>query len=148
MPRVGAHVLLRDLPETITWLGRGPHENYPDRKKSADLGHWSVPRDAMHTPYIFPSENGLRTEVRCVQLGQLAVEHLDADLAFSVSEYGVDQLMAAEHTNELVSDGCLHVHIDGFHMGVGGDDSWTPSVKPQYLLDATRYSWGFRLRGV
>jgi len=39
----------------------------------------------------------------------------------------------------------LHLYIDGFHMGVGGDDSWTPSIHPEYLLNAKAFSWSFRL---
>ncbi|WP_167593136.1 hypothetical protein, partial [Citrobacter braakii] len=31
--------------------------------------------------------------------------------------------------------------IDGFHMGVGGDDSWSPSVSPEFLLSAGRYHY-------
>ena len=146
VPRIGARLILRTLPETVSWLGRGPHENYPDRKQSADLGYWCLPREAMHTPYIFPSENGLRCDVRCAQLGSFAIERLDTDLAFSVSEFGVDTLMRAQHTNELDAADSLHVHIDGFHMGVGGDDSWSPSVKPIYLLNAREYHWSFKLR--
>ena len=146
LPRVGARLILRELPETVSWLGRGPHENYPDRKHSADLGYWCLPRSEMHTPYIFPSENGLRCGTRCAQLGDFVVERLDTDLAFSVSEFDIDTLMRAQHTNELGAANALHVHIDGFHMGVGGDDSWSPSVKPPYLLNAREYYWGFKLR--
>jgi beta-galactosidase len=146
LPRVGAHLILRRLPETVSWLGRGPHENYPDRKQSADLGYWCLPREAMHTPYIFPSENGLRCDLRCAQLGDLVIEKLHGDLAFSASEFDLDTLMQAQHTNELFSAGALHIHIDGFHMGVGGDDSWSPSVKPPYLLNVREYCWGFKLR--
>lgn len=146
LPRVGARLILRRLPETVSWLGRGPHENYPDRKQSADLGYWCLPRGAMHTPYIFPSENGLRCDMRCAQLGDFAIERLGTDLAFSVSEFDIDTLMRARHTNELDTADVLHVHIDGFHMGVGGDDSWSPSVKPPYLLNVREYCWGFKLR--
>ena len=84
--------------------------------------------------------------MRCVQLGDFAIERLDTDLAFSVSEFDIDTLMRAQHTNELDTADVLHVHIDGFHMGVGGDDSWSPSVKPSYLLSVREYCWGFKLR--
>ncbi|MNF19292.1 Beta-galactosidase [compost metagenome] len=33
------------------------------------------------------------------------------------------------------------VNIDGFHMGVGGDDSWSPSVSPDFILDAEHYNY-------
>jgi beta-galactosidase len=49
-------------------------------------------------------------------------------LHFMVSQYSVTQVLAARHEHELEPGSC-RLHIDGFHMGVGGDDSWTPSVR-------------------
>jgi beta-galactosidase len=42
----------------MTWLGRGPHENYIDRKRSAAMGVYQATVDSQFVPYIFPSENG------------------------------------------------------------------------------------------
>lgn len=145
LPRVGARLLLTQKPPSVAWVGRGPHENYPDRKQSADLGIWSCSRQAMQTPYIFPSENGLRCDAQLAQVGQVQVERIKDSFAFSVSDFGVDSLMSAQHTHERVQQQSLHLHIDGFHMGVGGDDSWTPSTRPQYLLNAKQFRWSFRL---
>ena len=145
LPRAGMRLLLCDKPEAVYWLGRGPHENYPDRKLSADLGAWSCDRQAMQTPYIFPSDNGLRCDVRRAVIGSVCIERIDDDFAFAVSDFGVESLMRAEHTFECIEQSALHVHVDGYHMGVGGDDSWTPSVRPEYLLNAEIYRWGFRL---
>ena len=145
LPRVGMRLLLCDKPEAVYWLGRGPHENYPDRKLSADLGAWSCDRQAMQTPYIFPSDNGLRCDVRRAVIGSVCIERSDDDFAFAVSDFGVESLMRAQHTFECIEQSALHVHVDGYHMGVGGDDSWTPSVRPEYLLNAETYRWGFRL---
>lgn len=50
-------------------------------------------------------------------------------LHMSVSNFSTGQLLLAKHDNELEAGPCK-LHIDGFHMGVGGDDSWTPSVRP------------------
>ena len=145
LPRVGMRLLLCDKPEAVSWLGRGPHENYPDRKLSADLGAWSCDRQAMQTPYIFPSDNGLRCDVRQAFIGSVCIERIDDDFAFAVSDFGVKNLMRAEHTFECIEQPALHVHVDGYHMGVGGDDSWTPSARPEYLLNAETYRWGCRL---
>ena len=145
LPRAGMRLLLCDKPEAVYWLGRGPHENYPDRKLSADLGAWSCDRQAMQTPYIFPSDNGLRCDVRRAVIGSVCIERIDDDFAFAVSDFGVESLMRAEHTFECIEQSALHVHVDGYHMGVGGDDSWTPSVRPEYLLNAETYRWGCRL---
>jgi beta-galactosidase len=143
LPRIGATFRAVDEIPEVTWLGRGPHENYPDRKLSADLGLWSLPIEAMHTPYIFPTDNGLRCDVSFVDLGMMRVE---GAFHFSVSRFGQEQLMGAKHTHELEAQDGTYVYFDGFHMGVGGDDSWTPSVKPRYRLEASDYRWRFLLR--
>lgn len=142
LPRVGVALRLKDAPEHVSWFGRGPHENYPDRKLSADVGRWQLAVDDMHTPYIFPSENGLRCDVNELNLGALKVS---GNFQFSVSRYGIDQLMVAKHTNELEQQEGAFVYVDGFHMGVGGDDSWTPSVKQKYRLVESEYEWKFTL---
>ncbi|MEM7077859.1 MAG: beta-galactosidase [Pseudomonadota bacterium] len=142
LPRVGARLLLRDKPEEITYFGRGPHENYPDRCASADLGVWTQSLPQMHTPYLFPGENGLRCAVEELVIGDRVIA---GNFACALSEYGVDELLRADHNHELVSQDWLHVHIDGHHMGVGGDDSWSPSVRPEHLLRDTRYHWGMRI---
>ena len=143
LPRVGATLRTVDEIPEITWLGRGPHENYPDRKLSADSGRWSLPIEEMHTPYIFPTDNGLRCDVSFADLGKIKIE---GDFHFSVSRFGQEQLSGAKHTHELEAQDGTFVYFDGFHMGVGGDDSWTPSVKPEYRLEASDYRWRFILR--
>ena len=60
---------------------------------------------------------------------------------FSVGQYSQEQLNAKY---DLVKEAGLHVNVDGFHMGLG-DDSWTPSAKPEYLLTASRYQWAFSI---
>ncbi len=143
LPRIGASLRTVEEIPTVTWLGRGPHENYPDRKLSADFGRWSLPIEKMHTPYIYPTDNGLRCDVSLVDLGDIRIEGL---FHFSISQFGQEQLMKAKHTHELEASDGAFVYFDGFHMGVGGDDSWTPSVKPEYQLEASAYRWRFRLR--
>ena len=142
LPRIGAQTQL-NLAEEVCWFGRGPHENYPDRLESADVGEWRCPVADMHTDYIFPSENGLRCEVSHLQIGAATI---GGRFHFGVSRYGYPQLAAASHYHQLVPDSNLHLCIDGFHMGVGGDDSWSPSTKAKYLLDASEYDWAFSMR--
>lgn len=146
MPRVGLVLELSEavssLVETISWRGRGPHENYPDRKRSAHLGSWCLPVADMHTPYIFPSDNGLRSDCRRLELNQFSVS---GDFHFSVSPFGQAQLRQARHSHELTDNKRLFVYLDGFHMGVGGDDSWTPSVKPAFRLTEKYYRWSVSL---
>jgi len=142
LPRIGASFKLVESVDMVSWQGRGPHENYPDRKLSADLARWSVPLADMHTDYIFPTDNGLRCDCSELQLGEVTVNGI---FHFSVSSYGQQQLAAAKHSCDLVAQAGVYIYLDGFHMGVGGDDSWSPSVKAAYLLSRSQYSWGFTL---
>ena len=146
MPRIGLVLELSEAVsssiDAISWQGRGPHENYPDRKRSAHFGSWCLPIADMHTPYIFPSDNGLRSDCRRLELNQVTV---NGDFHFSVSPYGQNQLRQARHSYELTDNKRLFVYLDGFHMGVGGDDSWTPSVKPAFQLTEKYYRWSVTL---
>ncbi len=145
LPRIGARLWLADEPAEgapVSWLGLGPHENYPDRRLAADLGRWQLPIEALHTPYVFPTDNGLRCDTRALQLGDLAVE---GHFHFSVSRYSQQQLAEARHQTDLVALGGTHLCLDGFHMGVGGDDSWSQSVRPEFWLLPGRYHWHCRL---
>lgn len=147
LPRIGARLWLADEvvagSDEVSWLGRGPHENYPDRLLAADLGRWQLPLDALHTPYVFPTDNGLRCDTRQLQLGEVAVE---GEFHFSLSRYSQRQLALARHQTDLVAEGGLHLCLDGFHMGVGGDDSWSQSVRTEYWLRPGSYHWHCVLR--
>ncbi|WP_038174996.1 MULTISPECIES: beta-galactosidase [Vibrio] len=147
LPRIGLELALYDHDEehqqTVSWFGRGPHENYPDRKQSAHIGRYQLSLAEMHTDYIFPSENGLRCDVTQAQIGEL---ELNGRFHFSVSEYSQANLAQAKHSNELVRENAIFVRVDGFHMGVGGDDSWTPSVHKEYLLSEPRYHYQLMIK--
>ncbi|MEZ8823542.1 beta-galactosidase [Vibrio amylolyticus] len=155
LPRIGMELALNPVLSPVVnaqlsddiryvqWHGRGPHENYPDRKASAHLGLYQSSLSQMHTDYIFPTDNGLRCDVSHLQVGDLNVH---GNVHFSVSEYSQHNVAQAKHTCDLVKDGAVYVRIDGFHMGVGGDDSWTPSVHEEYLLNAQRYRYELSLQ--
>ena len=54
--------------DRLTWFGRGPHENYPDRKAGAAVGRYSAAVAEMYVPYIVPQEHGNRCDVRWLRL--------------------------------------------------------------------------------
>ena len=142
LPRVGMQLVVEEINEEVKWFGRGPQENYPDRILSAHIGRYASSIEAMHTGYIFPSENGLRCDVKEASIGDLLIA---GDFHFSVSRHSQANLAAAKHTNELVAEQKLYVCLDGFHMGVGGDDSWSPSVHKEFLLDKAHYHYQLSL---
>lgn len=146
LPRVGICLALHK-PENpkVTWLGLGPFENYPDRKSAARFGLFHQHLSELHTPYIFPTDNGLRCEVKHLSINNLQV---NGAFSFSASEYSQINLAAAKHSHELISDALIYVNIDHQHMGVGGDDSWSPSTHKAYLLEDKHYQYSLTLKFV
>jgi beta-galactosidase len=70
-------------------------------------------------------------------------------LQMNLSPYSWQGLAAARHQHELNPDAAgWHMHLDAAHMGVGGDDSWSPTVHDEYLLPPGRYELGVVLRAV
>ena len=60
-----------------------------------------------------------------------------APVHFSVSSFTTEALSDAAHQHELSAAAALQLHVDCVHMGVGGDDSWTPSVR----LSPAKWQW-------
>ncbi|NDJ58134.1 beta-galactosidase [Enterobacteriaceae bacterium 4M9] len=141
--RIGLSCQLAALNDEVSWLGRGPHENYPDRKSSAHQGLWRLPLSALYTPYVRPCDNGLRCDTRLLEYGSL---RLEGDFQFALGRYSPQQLNEVTHRHLLREEPGTWLNIDGFHMGVGGDDSWSPSVSQEYLLQAERYRYQLRWR--
>ncbi|MCQ1058457.1 beta-galactosidase [Photobacterium sp. DNB23_23_1] len=144
MPRIGIELALplQDEQQNIEWRGLGPFENYPDRLSGARFGHYTEAVTAMHTPYIFPTDSGLRCGCQSLTIGSL---NISGDFQFSVSRYNQQQLTEAKHTNELKPEQQLFLRIDHQHMGVGGDDSWSPSVHEEFKLTDKQYAYSLTL---
>ncbi|NMP31161.1 beta-galactosidase [Thalassotalea sp. M1531] len=136
LPRVGLELAVAHQQQKVNYLGLGPFENYPDRKAAARFGNYQQTLSELHTNYIFPTENGLRCDTEKLVIAPFEFK---GQFHFSVSEFGQQQLSDAKHTTDLTRNDKLYVYIDHQHMGIGGDDSWSPSVHPKYLLDKKRY---------
>ncbi len=85
----------------------------------------------MYTPYVFPSENGLRCGTRELNYGP---HQWRGDFQFNISRYSQQQLMETSHRHLLHAEEGTWLNIDGFHMGIGGDDSSSPSVSAEFSL--------------
>ena len=141
--RIGLMAQLTTVPQQVQYDGLGPMENYPDRRAAAVQGRWTASLTDLYTPYIFPSENGLRTAVTRLRFGQHDIQGLQP-LAFNLSQYSPQQLAHTTHRHLLQPEPGIWLNLDGYHMGVGGDDSWSPSVAPEYLLTAAQYHYGLQ----
>ena len=140
------------LPADMThvcYYGRGPWENYPDRKRSTLLGQYEMPLSEMETEYVMPQDNGCRTDVRWMTLSsdrQKIVIRGIQPLCIRAWDYGEDELEKAMHPYELHRGDFVNLNIDLNLHGVGGVDTWGQPTLPQYTIDGNRpYSYSFVL---
>lgn len=136
LPRYGFRMGL-NAEDSVEFFGRGPHENYCDRKVSAKLGVYQGKIADFEHDYLVPQENGNHCDTRYLTVGGkdgLTFEALDKPFEFSVHDYTREELEAATHAHELVHGGKIEVSIDGKQRGVGGDIPALACVKPQYKI--------------
>jgi len=136
----------------ICWYGRGPHECYPDRKESGLVRQWEAKVGDFPVKYVVPSESGGRADVRWAAISSdkvtLACFPADSDSfkLLNVSPYSDRDVHSSNHWSEIQPSSSTHLHLDHFHMGVGGDDSWSPCVHKEYLVGPGKYSFGYHLQ--
>ena len=152
-------------------IGRGPFENYRDRKSAANVGLYSNTVADHYVPYVRPQENGYKTDTRWFSLSDdnnqgLLVE-AEKTLGFSVhhnlqkdfippvkiaitSEDGPgardNKKRVNVHVNDIKPRDLISVNIDFGQMGVGGDDSWGKHTLRRYSLTENQYQYAFWLR--
>ncbi|KAH1055262.1 hypothetical protein J1N35_033327 [Gossypium stocksii] len=152
LPRVGVEFHLEKSVDQVKWYGRGPFECYPDRKAAAHVGVYEQSVEGMHVPYIVPGESGGRADVRWVTFqnkdgcGIYASTYgKSPPMQLNASYFSTAELDRAVRNEELIKGDTIEVHLDHKHMGIGGDDSWTPCVHENYLVPAVPYSFSIRL---
>jgi beta-galactosidase len=150
VPRVGLEMILPARFAKMTWYGRGPHENYVDRKRGAAVGLYSSGVDEQFVPYVYPSECGGKEDVRWLSLTDaggngLLVVGLDK-LHVDALHYTIQDLERAGHPYELARLDEVVLHLDGWHMGVGGDDGWASRVHPEFCIYPATYRYALCLR--
>jgi beta-galactosidase len=152
IPRIGLQCGVERSYDSIEWYGRGPHENYVDRRFGAHAAIYALPLKKFTEQYVYPQECGNRTDLRWLALhgnsgGGLRVE-ADSLLSVSVWPWTEAEINRARHTNELREAGYLILNIDLQQMGVGGNDTWSEVSAPleEYQIPARDYRYGFCLR--
>ena len=141
MPKFGMRMRLPADYRTVSYYGRGPWENYPDRKRSAFLGLYEMPLSDFQTEYIRPQDNGNRCDVRWLTIGNgkktLRIEGCQP-LNIRAWDYGEEDLEAAGHPDEIRRGRFVNVNIDLNIHGVGGIDTWGQRTLPQYTIPGNK----------
>ena len=143
MPKFGMRMRIPSNYTQIKYYGRGPWENYPDRKRSAFLGIYEMPLSEYETEYIHPQDNGNRCDIRWFEISSAGkAEKLRIDgnqpLCIRAWDYGEEDLQGVRHPNEIVRGRFVNLNIDANIHGVGGTDTWGKRTLPQYTIDGNK----------
>ncbi|GHT52277.1 beta-galactosidase [Bacteroidia bacterium] len=122
-PRIGLTLTLDKSLNRVDWYGRGPQENYPDRKTGYKIGIYHTTVQEMYEPYLLPQDYGLRTDNRWVSM----TDNSGEGLQFSVNEhfnfnahpFSTDNLTKATYTYQLKEQNGITFNLDYADSGVG-----------------------------
>jgi predicted GH43/DUF377 family glycosyl hydrolase len=142
LPRVGLVLSLATNLESLQWLGRGPWENYPDRKESADTGLWTSSVAEQYVPYVHPQENGNKEDVCQLILtdaggGGLKITDLGEPLAFSALHFTAADLAGTKQSYELKPRAETVLSLDARQCGLG-NSSCGPGVLARYSVSPSQ----------
>ena len=141
MPKFGMRMRLPKDYQHVSYYGRGPWENYPDRKRSAFLDHYEMPLADYMTEYVRPQENGNRCDIRWMDMASASYPTIRIDgcqpLCIRAWDYGEEDLSVA-HPHELQRGQFVNLNIDLNVHGVGGADTWGKRTLPQYTIDGAK----------
>ena len=150
--RIGLQTQIAGELDNLAYFGRGPQENYSDRNDGIFLGLWKTTPAGMMYQYVYPQENGNRTDVRWISCSDDKGRGLVflGSQPLSVSAWNTTQaeLQDAMHIGEpaVLTDSFV-LNVDLVQTGVGGTDSWSQRARPYdnvRLLDK-HYSYSFWL---
>jgi len=159
IPRFGWNVILKKDFDNVKWYGRGPFENYWDRKDAAFVGVYESTVADQYVDYIRPQENGNKTDVRWVELSgnnsklkvvgeptfEFTVHHnlwIDFESPARTDGRQVEGVdVINRHVNDIKPRNLTSLQIDYKQTGVGGDNSWGARTHKQYSLLDKKYTF-------
>ena len=139
----------------VCWYGRGPQENYIDRKTGARIGKYCMTVGELEHHYMRPQENGHRTDVRKLEIASADGKALrltatgGKPFAFNCFHYTIDALDKATHIHSFGHMDLTTVCIDEQQRGVGGDMPGSATLRDPYIMHkGTDYKFSFLLETV
>jgi len=139
LPRLGIVIELPREYEQLTWYGRGPWDNYPDRKVSCPVGLWKSTVSEQYVHYPRPQDSGNHEDCTYIELKtkkgkKLHIEAVDQPFSFSALPYSAQYIASKTHDYELQDQGHTYLSIDCAVMGLG-NSSCGPGVLKKYTIN-------------
>ena len=145
IPRVGMTFILPEDKNEINWYGRGPWENYIDRKTASMIGSYNSTVAEQYTPYIKPCECGGKEDVRYLMVQDKAGHGIRVTgvlpFHFDIHDYTIDACDKAHYEDELVRENKTYLNVDYIHAGVGGDNGWSKNMHSEHLIGKGVYHY-------
>ena len=158
IPRFGMRMVLPATYDQMTWLGRGPQENYADRKTGAAIGLYNASVWEQYHPYVRAQETANKTDVRWTALRNQKGEGLlicgQQPLNISAWNFPIEDIsyrpfnVERHHGGSVEKKDMVWLNIDGAHMGVGGDNTWGAKVHPEYTITPADCSYAFTIQAL
>lgn len=156
IPRVGMRMILKGEYDQMTWFGRGPQENYWDRKSGADIDLYKASVWEQYHPYVRAQETANKTDVRWAALQNKDGEGLlvkTASHPLNVSAWNfpmkdieyIPSMIRHIHGGSIEKKDMVWLNIDSKQMGVGGDNTWGAQTHPEYTITPEAQSYSFYL---
>lgn len=141
LPRIGLQTTLSADLQQVEYYGRGPQENYSDRKTGYKIGEYSTTVDDMYEPYLIPQDYGLRMDTRRVQFCNkngkgIALTMYGDKFNFNAYPYSTDNLTKAIYQYQLQHQDGITFNLDYATTGVGCSSRY---VLPAYFAMPLRY---------
>ncbi|MCY1719343.1 DUF4981 domain-containing protein [Prolixibacteraceae bacterium Z1-6] len=152
LPRFGIQATFKKAFSNIEYYGRGPVENYADRKESEFVGLYRQSVSEQFFPYIRPQETGTKTDIRWWKLTEASGKGIKicASLPFSASalHYTTEMLddspqKSQSHSGELDEVDATVLSVDLKQMGLGCVNTWGAIPRPEYLIPYGDYEFSF-----
>ena len=149
LPRLGVKMTVNGAFDNYEWFGRGPHENYPDRKTGAAVGRYRSKVAGLYEEYVRPQEMGNREDVRWAALTDAAGAGLllvaEGLMSATALHYNARDLNEADHINELKPREDVILSLDAALCGLG-NGSCGPGPLEKYLLKPEPRELSFSIR--
>ncbi|TCO08843.1 glycoside hydrolase family 2 TIM barrel-domain containing protein [Natronoflexus pectinivorans] len=155
IPRFGMEMFLSRQYDNFTWYGRGPWENYSDRKLSSHVGIYNSKVADQYVPYTRPQENGYKTDVRWLTLTNddgfgLRIEGIQplsvSALHFHTEDFDPGYTKKGQRTVDVFEREDIVLNVDFLQRGIGGDNSWGSHPHREYRLHDDSYSYSYIIR--
>ena len=152
--RFGMQMQMPRSFDKVEYYGRGPVENYIDRKGNADLGIYKQSVSEQFYPYIRPQENGTKSDIRWWKTTNSAGRGIQvvASEPFSASalHYTIESLdeglyKKQGHSQEVEEADLTNFCFDKIQAGLGCEDSWGRIARPEYQVPYGDYEFTFIL---